>query len=350
MRRWSLALSLGLLLALLGIAPPAGAAVELPGGKKNYVVSLGSLRDNSRDNWTRLGTYTFDTTGTVTARTYLWTQKAHPARDATGTTPDLSCSTNANNSKTHVRQCQTLTAGGFMAAPAETRTGTFTTRTDASGTRLVHITWQISQSWSEEWAVRTTPDGTLAKLDYRFNSLATHGYAYGSNAAFTERRSMGTVQAFPGTLKQDIATWAKDRVGTGTGQTFQHGQFRMCTTETHCLTYVQPTSAAACQKTGGCPTYGGGTTADVTSIQYHLLKISSYDRRDSLWHWCTCLAMERNEFCYTGNSHVKPMMQIIDDNGNFHGWVGAEASFYPSSAGDPRHHDMLSAFRITDFR
>ncbi|MFF0729749.1 hypothetical protein [Streptomyces sp. NPDC004134] len=350
MRRWSLALSLGLLLALLGIAPPANAAVELPGGKKNFVVSLGSLRDGSRENWTRLGTYAFDTNGTVTARTYLWNQKTPVARQKTGTTPDLSCATGANDSRTHVRRCETLTAGGFLGAPAETRTGTYTTRTDASGAQLVHITWQIGQAWSEQWAVTLTPDRTLARLDYRFNTLATHGYAYGSNAEFTTRRAMSSVLAFPGTLKQDIVSWGNDRVGTSTGQTFQHKQFRMCTTVTHCLTYVQPSSAAACQKAGGCPNYGGGTTADVTSIQYHLLKVSSYDRRDSLWHWCTCLAMERNEFCYTGNSHVKPMLQIIDDNGNFHGWVGAEASFYPSSAGEPRYRDMLATFRITTFR
>ncbi|MFF0450727.1 hypothetical protein ACFYT4_30805 [Streptomyces sp. NPDC004609] len=350
MRRWSLVLSLGLLLALIGIAPPATAAVERPGDKANFVVSLGSLRDNSRENWTRLGTYTFDTTGTVTARMYLWNQKTPVARDVTGTTPDLSCATGSGTSTTHVRRCETLTAGGFMAAPAETRTGTYTTRTDAAGAQIVHITWQIAQTWTEEWTVRPSADGTLVRLDYKYNSLATHGYGYGSNAEFTTRRPMGTVQAFPGTLKQDLVSWAKDKVGTSNGQTFQHRQFRTCTTETHCLTYVQPSSTAACQKTGGCPNYGGGTAANVTSIQYHLQKISSYDRRDSLWHWCTCLAMERNEFCYTGNSHVKPMLQIIDDNGNFHGWVGAEASFYPSSAGDPRYHDMLSTFRITDFR
>ena len=90
-----------------------------------------------------------------------------------------------------------------------------------------------------------------------------------------------------------------------------------------------------------------GTKANVSSIQYFLTKISNNDRRDTLWHWCTCLAMERKTFCYSGNSHIKPLLQIIDDNGNFHGWVGAETSFYP---GGPRTKDMMSVLRLTDFR
>jgi hypothetical protein len=66
----------------------------------------------------------------------------------------------------------------------------------------------------------------------------------------------------------------------------------------------------------------------------------------SWWHWCTCLAMEHGQFCCSGNSHARPLMQIIDDEGAFHGRVGAEASF---STGF-RAADMMAVFRITDFR
>ncbi len=57
------------------------------------------------------------------------------------------------------------------------------------------------------------------------------------------------------------------------------------------------------------------------------------------------------DFPGTGNSHVKPMLQILDDNAQFRGWVGVEASFQPSrTIPNPRADDMLSAFRVTDFR
>lgn len=40
-------------------------------------------------------------------------------------------------------------------------------------------------------------------------------------------------------------------------------------------------------------------------------------------------------------------MQISDDHGAFRGWVGVEASFYPSSA---RENDRPAVFRAGDFR
>lgn len=229
-----------------------------------------------------------------------------------------------------------LTAGGFTGAPDENRTGTYT----VSG-NVVSIRWKIAQTWTEQWFVRPSSDGTLARLDLKHSTLATHGYGYGSNAALGTRRAMSSVKAFSGTLRQDLTSWAGGKIVNSSGQRFGHSAFRACASTTWCLTYLQPSSSGACQKSGGCPKYGGGTKANVSSIQYYLTKVSSSDRRDTLWHWCTCLAMERGQFCYTGNSHVKPLMQIIDDRGAFRGWVGAEASFstgagartcWPSSA------------------
>ncbi|MBB5079201.1 hypothetical protein [Nonomuraea endophytica] len=324
----------------LAPAQPAPAAA-LPGGKSTYVVSQGHLKASSRDNWVRLGSYRFAANGTVTSSLYLWWQRHPEARQATGMTPDAGCSTKAGGKGTRVRTCRVLTAGGFTGAPDETRTGTYT----VSG-NVVSIRWKIAQTWTEQWYVRPSPDGKLARLDLKSSSLATHGYAYGSNAALGTRRAMSSVKAYPGTLRQDLTSWAGGRLVPSNNQPFGHKAFSACKTTTSCLTYLQPSSNGACQKAGGCPKYGGGTRANVSSIQYYLTKISNSDRRDSMWHWCTCLAMERGQFCYTGNSHVKPLMQIIDDKGFFRGWVGAEASFSTGARGA----DMLAVFRISDFR
>lgn len=321
----------------------------LPGGKAHYVVTMGDLHDGSTANWVRLGTYDFRRDGTVKSRMWVWTQRTPKAREGTNTTPDASCTTKKGEDDTHARQCEVLTAGGFTADPTESKAGTFTLRTGADGRRLVHITWTFAQTWSEQWYVDVHPKGALAKLEYQFNTFATYGYGYGSNADWDERRSMAAVHDFQGNLLLDGATAAHLKVTTTARGTFDTGAFRECTGTTWCLTRVAQGSSKVCNTGGGCPNYGqdGKGHGDGT-LQYFIQKLSSYDRRDTLWHWCTCLAREHKEFCYTGNSHVKPMLQIIDDAGGFWGWVGAEASFAPGSA--PRENDMLGTFRIAAYR
>ncbi|TMR23773.1 hypothetical protein ETD86_07220 [Nonomuraea turkmeniaca] len=336
-------LSFVLAITLLPAWPAAaGVAVSpLPGGKATYVVSQGHLKAASRQNWVRLGSYRFAANGTVSAAMYLWWQRYPKARQRTGTVPDSSCTTKAGGAASRPRACEVLTAGGFTGGPDESRAGTYT----VSGGVLT-IRWKIGQTWTEQWYVRPSSDGKLARLDLKQSTLATHGYGYGSNAALGTRRAMSSVKAFPGSLRQDLTSWASGKIVTSGNQPFGHSAFRACTGTTSCLTYLQPSSRGACQKAGGCPKYGGGTRPNVSSIQYYLTMISKSDRRDTLWHWCTCLAMERKQFCYTGNSHVKPLMQIIDDAGAFRGWVGVEASFSTGS----RATDMLAVLRISNFR
>lgn len=329
-----------LVLSLFAFLPAPASAAGLPGGKANFVVSLGSFKAGT-DNWVRLGNYQFSSTGTVTARTYLWWQRQPVGRQGTGATPDSSCSTSSvAPGQTLVRNCEVLTAGGFTSAPTESRTGDYTVENG-----LVHITWNIGQTWTEQWAITTSPDNKLARLDHRFNTLATAGYAYGSNAALSTRRQMASVQSFPGTLKLDFRGWDHGSLTSHDGGAYNIGQYRTCTTTSWCLTYLQPESAGSCK--GGC--VAGSTD---TSIQNHIVRVSNTDRRDTHWQWCSCLTKRpdgTDEKCYTRNSHVKPMMQILDDDAQFRGWVGAEASFNPVGP-NPREGDMLSTFRVSDFR
>ncbi len=164
-----------LVLSLLTFLTVPATAAELPGGKQNFVVALGSFKaGTARDNWVRLGDYTFTTARTVRARTYLWWQRTPAARVGTGTTPDATCSTKATTTgQDRVRACDVKTAGGFLAdTPPETRNGTYS----VIGDRL-HITWDIDQTWTEQWIITPSQDGKLVRLDYAFNTLATAGYA-----------------------------------------------------------------------------------------------------------------------------------------------------------------------------
>ena len=40
------------------------------------------------------------------------------------------------------------------------------------------------------------------------------------------------------------------------------------------------------------------------------------------------------------------MLQILDDRGQWRGWVGVEASFYARRPAEPRAQDMLQVFRV----
>ncbi|MET9431387.1 hypothetical protein [Streptomyces sp. NPDC003036] len=345
------------LLALPASAVPAQAqaqaqaARQLPGGKVNFVVAVGHMTATSRANRVRLGTYSFDAaSGTVAARIHRWDHTEPRARVGTGTVPDDSCSTTSpSTSATLVRTCEIQTAGGFAAEPTDLGSGRYQLQTETVDGRtasVLWILWDTTPLSTEKWAVETT--STLARLSFVYATDATTGYGYGSNAPLTTRQAMTAVRDHPAPLHLQGQTWAHDQVTTA-GGLFQHRSFQTCVRTTWCLTHLQPTSTRACQATGGCPNHGGGTPANVTSIQYYLQSLSPQDRRDTLWHWCTCLALEQGRTCYTGNSHVKPILQIIDDAGTFRGWVGVEASFYPFADADPRSHDMLGVFRLTDW-
>ncbi|MEU0882314.1 hypothetical protein ABZ345_27195 [Lentzea sp. NPDC005914] len=333
-----------LILALFALLPAPASAAELPGGKANFVVALGSFK-LGKDNWVRLGDYQFSgATGKVTARTYLWWQRDPVARQGTGTTPDGTCSTSSlTPGQTKVRGCQVLTAGGFTSGPTEPKTGDYKIEDG-----LVKITWDVGQAWSEQWAVTTSADTKLVRLDLRFNTLATAGYAYGSNTPLSTRRQMASVRSFPGTLQMDVRGWDHGALTTRDDEPYDIGLYRTCTTTSWCLTYLHPEATYAC-RTGCVP---GNTDF---SVQNYIVRVSNNDRRDTHWQWCSCLTKARNgtdEGCYSRNSHVRPMLQILDDDARFRGWVGVEASFNPvmPESGDLRDGDMLSAFRVSDFR
>ncbi|MQA08117.1 MAG: hypothetical protein GEU98_06095 [Pseudonocardiaceae bacterium] len=57
------------------VAPSAAAQPELPGGMSRFVVSVGSLSADSRENWVRLGSYSFGADGTVTESHFHWSQR-----------------------------------------------------------------------------------------------------------------------------------------------------------------------------------------------------------------------------------------------------------------------------------
>ncbi|ONK10074.1 hypothetical protein [Streptomyces sp. MP131-18] len=300
-------------------AAPAASAAELPGGKARFAVAVGGLNAGSTTNWVRLGQYEFAADGTVSEDHWHWTQRRREVRSSTGVQA-AGCPT---------RSCTVRTAYGYQSSAApQSLTGTYTL--DAG---LLRITWAGGQGW-EEWNVTEASDGSLATLAFvRSGFGATHGFGHGSNAAWNARASAATVAAADhASFDHDYFLWKvsgendQPHIDAGAGSPFWMRDWSVCGSG-RCLAGRSPSD----------------TDYYVTSAN-----TSTSHRRDTLWHWRTALADARGEHCYTGNSHVKPMIQIIDDDGTFRGWVGVEASLNQSAPDQGRYADDIGVFRITD--
>lgn len=332
MRLRSAACVLLMVAGLVGSASPVTAAA-LPGGRANYVVSFGSLQEQSGGNWVRLGTYTFSSTGKVRSDTWAWSQSKPAARVGTGTVPDGECS----GTDSTVRACEIKTADGFLSPAPEARTGSFSLYA-TGGRQYVNIAWDQTTWRSEEWWVDTAPDSTYTRLTVKYSPKLTHGYGYGSNAGFAVRRPMETVRAHQAPLTMTYHRAVKGAIEYVDGA-WDMSRYIPCTTTTWCMAFrTQATDNCEC----------AAPFDKDHSLQTFVQQITTKDRRDTHWHWCTCLA--KGNRCYQGNSHVYPFLQIIDDRGGWRGWVGVEASFYPyTDVADPRRNDMLSVFRVTEW-
>lgn len=314
----ALVLAAGLALAV-GPPDPARAA-GLPLGKAHYAVAVGGLSTSSTANWVRLGMYDFSTDGTVSERHYHWSQRTRVTRVNTDFLA-AGCPT---------RDCVVKTAGGYQSTGAQqTLTGTYAVTGDR-----VRITWSGGQ-W-EEFTLTSTDGGALADLELVGNNFgATYGFGAGSNAAWSARVPMS-------------------RIAAVYGPSFIHRYYLWKTTDSHTTPYIDHGDGnpfwvanwSVCNggQCLGALTDGGG------SSQYYVSPANSPTghRRDTLWHWHTSLADNRGEYCYTGNSHVKPMLQIVDDNGAFHGWIGVEASLNQTVPSQGAYADDIGIFRIED--
>ncbi|MEU5296211.1 hypothetical protein [Streptomyces umbrinus] len=366
---------LALCAAVLSVpsSPSSAAPEELPLGKKYFVVTKGELRTNGKENrrnnrlW--LGTYTFDAAGhRVSASLHHWNQdqvsasrkqelKPFGNRESTGRTPGKDCTgpppNAAAGARLSVRPCEVQTAKGFPGAPQQTLTGTYSiTPAAGGGAQTLSIRWSgrgkaPGHPRNESWQLsRFGTDDKLAQLSSEVKHKGPHrpentyadftgGFGYGSNTPTNVRVGMDRARSVAG-LAYRGWTWTNDVLALETSA-FRPDRFRACD-DGDCLTHTENASGRtpACTR-GTCP----AGTADDRSIQYYIAQVGATDRRDSEWHWCTCL--RQSESCYSGNSHVQPLLQVLDDAGGFRGWIGVEASFYNRSPNNGfSRHDTLA--------
>ncbi|MDX3748593.1 hypothetical protein [Streptomyces sp. AK08-02] len=337
----TLAAVVGLMMAMVVTAGPAHAVTALPGGKANWVVSVGSMdlaSKNNYRNWVRLGYYAFQTDGTVTTNYWAWNQRDQPTR-VNAMTADCGGD---------VPTCAARTVDGFAGDTTGGFQGTFAYTTD----RRLAVTWTknaagtaLSQPLTEYWNVTTglagggaaritSPtfygaygnDVTIPASGVFSTYTANFGVGYGSNASL-DRTSRATMSQLVGDTRYnaqpyrgafvvakasssdpDTRTGIVGREGSGGTWTFgaAANPWKLCGSSP-CMGWLQPNTSCA------------GTDKD--RVRY-IGEIGG-GRRNTEEYWCQSLA--QGQACYAYNSHPRPMLQVIDDSGEFQGWVGVEA-------------------------
>lgn len=283
-------------------APAATAAVPLPGGRPNYVVSVmgGSLNAYH----SRIAQYTFTAGsgafGTVREEFWYWNMATF-----TGGAAQNKVYTGYNTTGTGCGNCKIRTPVRFQSGSAgKTLTGTY--YIDVYG-RLV-ISWNGGQI--EAWSITRYP--TYARLTLHHSNMGLiRGDGFGSTASF-----------FTGANRDAIKN----------------------------LVLIESGKSASYCNSGNCPTANNGYPENVNApVNFGRDYIAcSSSPCLSLYNnaWRSKLVIDPNSNgrrvfwqhqnygvdhyygpCFSdGGGHTWALLQAIDDNGGFLGMVGAEAS------------------------
>lgn len=230
--------------------------------------------------------------------------------------------------------CAIKTAPGFTGNPNGRFTGTYAYNSTA---QQVSITWTRSTingattaiNLVETWNV-TTPRTGLARMQLTGDNYSlTGGIGYGSNAslAITSKAPMSAVRATTDTYllegqsvsNRTISSWIRGNAG---GLTMSG--WNLCD-DGSCLGLVQ--NNAGCGVSSCCAPGPGyeecAARLAASNRRFYYMSGAFGGRRNTYEYWCECLSYNG---CYQYNSHIRPLLQVIDDAGVFRGWVGAEVS------------------------
>lgn len=320
------------------LATPAIASVTLPGGKARFVVAVGTIptvAGSGSGYSVRLADYTFTagSTGTVSESFWYWSQGTMSGRSASGVT----------NSGCEARVCDIGAPTGFED---HTRTDTAPYPKNFTGTYAydpstssVVVTW--TDNSIERWTVDYGNDGfqPVARMHIRSTNYGVlEGWAYGSNAAWTTSIDMASIVAMQPSLHGD--QYQNDY---GTTTIFSSASLAIPATaelcNTNCFSFEsQAGSDSSCVYTGADGKQHPGY------YRWRFAHTSDFPPRKNAYNiYCEQLNIPQSQqattqhddaqTCYNGNYHIRPMLQIIDDDGLFHGWVGVEASLYQAQQG-----------------
>ncbi len=296
--------ALAVLPLIIGV-PAAGAtragasSATLPGGRATYVVSL--LGGPTNAMAVRLAIYQFRADGTVAERYWAWRQN--------GIVGDH------NNLWTKVPSGYT-TAGCRHACPIRTPVGfqsgkpgaTFWGRWSVGPDGVLTIRWTPRST--ERWSLDTSLPGLVgARLQ---GAGGARGWGIGSNAGPDAAVDLGTIYA----SQRLYGPLAQNAYGTPTEDLFSGW---------HAPDYQRCAS-------GLCMSGVGVTAPDKRSwFSSYLAANPKVDGRKVYWNNQTGVVQQLEApgsecISANGGGHTDALLQALDDDGRFVGWVGVEAS------------------------
>ena len=305
-----------------------------PGGMHRFSCSIGSVDVTSETNWVRLANYSFSKSNEVWESHWHWTQRRRVKRINTGIKvqyePNVYC------------DIRTAQGYGKNIAPKKLK-GTYVVHGDT-----LRIDWS-ENAWYERWLIDNSNLNIASLIFLDSNFGATHGWGYGSNAEWTEKVELAELLSpkYAGLkLKYDYKLWKTE----DTEPPFVIEIDSVATTVDFPLQGYEPIENFDGIKHATTSRYCSTSVTSITilNMAISIPSVSENGRRNTWEHWCKQLAVSRSEECYGGNSHVKPMIQIIDNNGEFHGWVGVEASINETVPDLGAKGDDIGIFVISD--
>lgn len=288
--------------AVLLPAHPADAAVGLPGGRSNYVVSLFGGTNNA--HWVRAAQYTFTASGgsvgTVTERFWYWNQATF-----TGNATTNKVLTGYKTSGCQYT-CPIKAPLGFEpGAASKTLSGSY--YFDIYG-RLV-ITWPGGQI--EAWSVANQSTYTRLTIHHS-NYGVQYGDGWGSKASFSAGATRDTVKSLSSTGTE--RSNAYNSATTVKPQNFYFpGDYQACASSP-CL-----------------------FSHDVGPARWRsaLVFDPAANGRKVLWQSQFYGVDNYTGDCFSpGGGHTWALLQAVDDNGVFLGFTGVEASLHARAYGN----------------
>jgi hypothetical protein len=292
------------LVAQAALAPASSAATEagtgLPGGRPTYVVSV--MDGKAGALAVRLATYEFSTSGTVTEKYWAWSQNS-----ISGTGNARWTKAASGYRTTGCRYaCPVRTPYGFQKGAAP---HSFTGRWSMESPTVLAIRWAPSYP-VERWRLDTSKAGIVG-LKLLSARNGGRGWGVGSRASartgvplsrvYASRWITGPFaeNAYSPTTKDSWIGWSAQ-------------DYKLCSTGT-CM---QGTKMTAANRNAWYHSYFAANPAS--------------DGRKVFWNNQTGVVQHlesANSPCISsGGGHTNALLQALDDNGQFVGFVGVEAS------------------------
>lgn len=289
--------------------PPSGPLM----GRSSFVVTMMSDQKPNAA-WARLAEYSLSSDGKVTIAYWQWDQSSFTGDASTNKVPTAT-------TKGCLRSCVVKAPLGFeRGASPKTATGTF----EVSATNEVTVTWN---DHVERWSATDLP--SLTKMTLASSSDGARlGYAFGSRAPLDEGASIDQVSA-SGLITGPYFSNAYDAKTISTTDKIGFSDWARCTEDES----LQVKTNTDPDKKKWWNAYIAGNPSE--------------DGRKMFWNHergvvtqsqspgATCIS--------SGGGHTFALLQILDDSGDFQGWVSAEGSQHGRYSGG----DIVSIAALT---